>query len=101
MIPRYSLYLDPSEVNGYVREDMFGHWLKWVDVMDYVAYAVAHGFKPPEVEVETTPQLRLDMADDLLPEDLDDIELDDVTPDDGVDVYDLMTDRNRHDSIEL
>ena len=103
MIPRYSLYLDPNETNGYVREDAFGHWLKWVDVMDYVAYAVAHGFVPPAVEVETSPQLRSDMVDDLLPEDHNEIDwgLDELTPDDGVDVYDLITDHTRRNSIEL
>ena len=91
MIPRYSLYLDPNESNGYVREDMHGRWVKWKDVMDYEAYALAHGFKPPVVEVETTPQLRLDMVEDVLPEDLDIDDLDETMPDDGVDVYDIIT----------
>ena len=99
MIPRYSLYIDPSEINGYVREDMQGKWVKWADAMDYEAYALAHGFNPPVAETETTPRLRLAMAEDILPEDIDIDDLDDVTPDDGVDVYDFIT--NRHDPIEL
>lgn len=101
MIPRYSLYLDPNELSGYVRKDLFGHWLKWVDVMDYVAYAVAHGYTPPVVDVESNPKVRADMAEDILPEDLDDPEIDDLMPDDGVDTYELITGSNRHNPIEL
>lgn len=101
MIPRYNVFIDPGESHGYIQEDICGHWLRWVDVMDYVAYALAHGFIPPVVEIERDPQPRRDTMDDILPEDIESDEDDTPMPDDVVDVYDLIMDRHRRDPIEL
>ena len=86
MLPRFSLYGDPSVWNGNVQEDVEGRWLRWKDAESYVLYALAHGYVPPTVD-EPTPQPALAMIDVVENQ----LEMFDPTPteDDG-DVYDLV-----------
>lgn len=101
MIPRFSVYLDPNEMNGYIREDVVGQWVRWLDAMDYIAYARAHGFVPPSTDVTLTevvtepsrPEHMVD--DDLLPEEL--LEEDDLSFDGHIDLYDLMMGKRQDD----
>lgn len=95
MIPRFSLYLDPNEMNGYVREDCQGQWVRWLNVMDYIAYAEAHGFvlQPTEI-IGTPPQPEPMVDEDLLPEDL--LEEDYLPPDESRDVYDTIMMKQLH-----
>ena len=54
MIPRFSLYGTVDRWSGDIQEDLQGRWLKWLDVEEYVQYALTNGYTPPPPSVITT-----------------------------------------------
>jgi len=61
MIPRFSLYGTVDQWSGDIQEDPTGRWAKWLDVEEYVQYALEQGFTPPTTI--PAPQARTGMVE--------------------------------------
>ena len=94
MIPRFSLYRDPSNWNSDIQEDPQGQWVKWKDVEPYLDYSATHGFVTTQPQTQDIKQLPMFGEDTQVLEILDE---DDLLLDDGEDVYDLITKSKRRD----
>lgn len=56
MITRFSLWGQPDRWSHDIQEDQDGRWARWVDVENYVQYALDHGYIPPIPPTAVTEQ---------------------------------------------